>query len=65
MLALIILLVFGIGVSVFALQNTLTTTVSFFGFIFTGMRQLMPPASFQDPAFHLPVLHPDLHEEKT
>lgn len=37
MIALIILLLFGIGVSVFALQNTLPTTVSLFGFIFTSI----------------------------
>jgi uncharacterized integral membrane protein len=34
MIALIILLVFGIGVSIFALQNTIITTVNFFGLTF-------------------------------
>ena len=37
MIALIILLVFGIGVSVFALQNTINTTISFFGYGFSNV----------------------------
>lgn len=34
MIALIILLVFGLGASIFALQNTILTTVNFFGLTF-------------------------------
>ena len=37
MIALIILLIFGIGVSVFAIQNTLSTSVNFFGFTFADI----------------------------